>query len=76
MPNVTELFIFLDTHAWVPIIISEEHKRVRLKVEEGVRLSLEAIQRAEEEEEHTRLESEEGARIFEEARLKVEEDEE
>ena len=51
----------------------EEHKRVWLKVEVGVRLALEVRQRVEEE--HTWLESEEEARLAEEARLKAEEEE-
>ena len=39
---------------------SEEQKRTRLKLEDGVHLSLEA-RRREEEEEHTRIEAEEEA---------------
>ena len=54
---------------------SEEHKCARLKVEVGVRLALEARQRAEEEEDHTRLENGEEVRLVEEARLKAEEEE-
>ena len=50
---------FHDTHASLPIIIADEHKRAQLKVEEGVRLALEARQRAEYE--HARLEAEEEA---------------
>jgi len=46
-----------------------------LKVEEGLRLALEA-RRIEEEEEHTRIEAEEEARLVEEERLKSEEEEE
>ena len=49
---------------------AEEHTRVRLKVEVGVRLALEGRQRAEEE--HAWLEAEEEARLIEEARLKAE----
>ena len=52
---------------------AEEHKRARLKVEVGVRLSLEARQRVEEE--HAWLEAEEEARLVEEASLKAEEEE-
>ena len=44
-----------------------------MKVEEGVRLALEAIRKAEEE--HARLEAEEEARLVEEARWKAEEEE-
>ena len=44
-----------------------------MKVEEGVRLTLEAGRRSEEEE-HARLNYEEEARRIEEARLKYEED--
>ena len=51
---------------------AEEHKRARLKVEVGLRLALEARQRAEEE--HAWLEAEEEARLFEESRLKSEEE--
>ena len=50
---------------------AEEHKRARLKVDVGVRLALEAIQRAEED--NAWLEAEEEARLVEEARLKAEE---
>ena len=50
---------FHDTHTSFPINRAEEHKRAWLKVEVGVRLSLEARQRAEEEEKHTWLEAEE-----------------
>ena len=46
-----------------------------MKVEEGVRLSLEAIRRAKEEE-HTWVEAEEEARLVEEKRIKSEEEEE
>ena len=44
-----------------------------MKVEEGVRPSIEERQRAEGMEEHARLEAEEEARLVEEARLKAEE---
>ena len=54
---------FHDAHASLPITAAEEHKHARLKVEVGVRLPLEARQRAEEE--HTWLEAEEGARLVE-----------
>ena len=64
-----------DTHTSLPINRAEEHKRARLKVEEGVRLALEARQRAEEEEEHAWLEAEEEARLVGEVRLKSEEEE-
>ena len=46
-----------------------------MKVEEGLRLSLEAI-RIEEKEEHTRIEAEEEAHLVKEERLKSEEEEE
>ena len=49
----------MNMHASLPITRSEEHKRAQLKVEVGVRLALEARQRAEEEEEHAWLEAEE-----------------
>ena len=44
---------------------AEEHTRVGLKVEEGLRLALE-VRRREEAEEHTRIEAEEEARLVEE----------
>ena len=56
---------FHNTHASLTINRVEEYKRTRLKVEEGVRLALEARWRAKEKEEHTRLEAEEEARIAE-----------
>ena len=46
-----------------------------MKLEEGLRISLEA-RRTEEEEEHTRIQAEEEARLVEEERLKSEEEEE
>ena len=64
---------FPDTHASLPMTSSEEHKGVRLKVEVGVRLALEARQRAEEE--HAWLEADDEACLVEEARLKAEEEE-
>ena len=64
---------FHDTHASLTITRAEEHKRAQMKVEVGVRLSLEAWQRAEED--HAWLEAEEEARLVEEARLKTEEEE-
>ena len=64
---------FLDMHASLPMTRAEEHKRARLKVEVGVRLSLEVRQRVEEE--HTWIETEEEACLVEEARLKAEEEE-
>ena len=64
---------FHDTYTSLSITRAEEHKRACLKVEYGVRLSLEAKQRAEEE--HTRLEAEEEACLIEEANLKSEEEE-
>ena len=54
---------------------TEEHKRAGLKVEEGLRLALEA-RPIEEEEELTRIEAEEEARLVEDERLKYEEEEE
>ena len=62
---------FHDTLASLPIDGSEDHKRTQLKVDVGVRLVLEAIQRVEEE--HAWLEAEVEARLVEEARLKSEE---
>ena len=56
-------------HVFLPITRSKEHKRARLKVEEGVRLALEVRKIAEEE--HAQLEAEEEARLIEEARLKA-----
>ena len=64
---------FHDTHASLPITRAEEHKRARLKVGVGVRLSLEAIHRSEDE--HAWLEAEEEEHLVEEARLKAEEEE-
>ena len=61
---------FHDTHASLPIIRAEDHNCARLKVEEGVRLSIEARWRAEEE--HALLEAEEEARLVENERLKYE----
>ena len=40
---------FHDTHTSTPITTAEERKSARLKVVKGVRLALEARQRAEEE---------------------------
>ena len=60
-------------HASLRITRAEEHRRARLKVEVGLHLALEAIQRAGEE--HTWLEAEEETRIVEEARPKAEEEE-
>ena len=59
--------------ASLPMTRPEELKRARLKVEVGVRLALESIQRVEED--HAWLEAEEEARLVEEARLKDEEEE-
>ena len=64
---------FHDTHASLPITRAEDHKRAWAKVEEGVRLDLDARWRAEEE--HARLEAEEEAHLVEEARMKTEEEE-
>ena len=64
---------FHDTHASPPINRAEDHKSTRLKVDVGVRLPLESIQRVEEE--HAWLEAEMEARLVEEARLKSEEEE-
>ena len=49
--------------------------RARLKIEEGVRLSLGVRQILDEEEENAWLEAEDEARLVEEARLKSEEEE-
>ena len=65
---------FHNTHASLPITRAEEHKHARLKLELGVRLALEARQRAEEEEEHAGLEAEKEAHLIEEERLKSEEE--
>ena len=48
---------FHNTHASLPITKLDEHNRARTKVEEGICLSLEAIQRAEEEEDYVYLEA-------------------
>ena len=64
---------FHDTHASLPITISEEHKCTWLKVEVWVCLALEAIHIADEE--HAWIEAEEEACLVEEARLKAEEEE-
>ena len=63
---------FHNTHASLPITRAEEHNRAWLKVEEEVRLSLEARHRVEEEQ--AQLEAEEEARLVEEASLKAEEE--
>ena len=65
---------FHDTHTSYPITRSEEHKRARLNVEEGVRLALKVRRKAKEEEEHARLEAEEEACLIEETRLKAKEE--
>ena len=59
-------------HASLCITRAEEQKREPLKAEVGVRLALEARQRADEE--HAWLEAEEDARLVEYARLKAEEE--
>ena len=64
---------FHGTHASLPITREEDHKSARLKVDVGVRLPLESIQRVEEE--HAWIEAEMEARLVEEARLKSEEEE-
>ena len=64
---------FHDTLVSLPIAGAEDHKRARMKVDVGVRLSLEARQRVEEE--HTWLEAEVEVRLVKEARLKAEEEE-
>ena len=61
---------FHNTLASLTIDGAEDHKRARLKVDMGVRLALEAIQRGEEK--HAWLETEVEARLVEEARLKTE----
>ena len=65
---------FQDTHTSLPITRAEEHKCARMKVEEGIHPSLEAIWRAEKEEEPTWIYDEEETRLVEEARLKYEEE--
>ena len=65
---------FHGTHISLPITREEENTQARLKVEQGVRLSLEVRQRVEEEEEQAQLEAEEEERLVEEARLKAEEE--
>ena len=42
-----------------------------MKVEEGVCLYLESIQRSEEEEDHAQLEAEEEARLIEEENMRI-----
>ena len=64
---------FQDTHESLPMTRAEDHICARLKVEVGVRLALEARQRAEEE--HAWLEAEEEALLIEEARPKTDEEE-
>ena len=66
---------FHDTYTSLPINRAEYHKRVRMKLEEGVHLSLESIRIVEDEEEHARLEYEEEARLIEESRLEADEEE-
>ena len=56
---------FHDMHKLLPITIAEEYNYTRPKVEEGIRLSLELIQRAEEEEDHAWIEAEEEACLVE-----------
>ena len=67
---------FHETHASLPITRAGDHKRVRLKVEEGVRLDLEARRRSEENDEHVRLDSEEEACLVGGSKQKSEEDKE
>ena len=55
---------FNYTHTSLPITSTEEHKCAHLKLEERVRLALEARQRAEEEEEHAGLEAEKEAHLI------------
>ena len=64
---------FHNTHTSIPITRAEDRKREGMKVEVGVRLSLEARQREEGGEEHAWLKAEYEARLVEEARLKAEE---
>ena len=63
---------FHDTHTSLPITRAEDHKRAWLKVEEGVRPSLESRRRLEEE--NARLEAEDETSLVEEAKLKSEEE--
>ena len=56
---------FYDTLVSLPITRAEDNKRAWTKVEEGIRLSLEARRRAEEKEDHAWLEAEEEARLIE-----------
>ena len=56
---------FYNMHTSLPITRAEEHKRARVKVEEELRLALEARWIVEEEEEHARLEAEEEAHFIE-----------
>ena len=51
---------------------AEDHKRSRLKIEDGVCLALRERQREEEEEQNVRLKAKEEAHLAEEARLKDE----
>ena len=64
---------FHYTHASLVINREEEHKCAPLKVEVGVRLDLEARQRAEED--HAWIDPKEEACLVEEARQKAEEKE-
>ena len=64
---------FHNTLASLLISGAKDRKCARLKVDVGVRLAIEAIQRVEEE--HSWLEAEAEACLVEEARLKAEEEE-
>ena len=65
---------FHRTHTSLIITRAEENKGAQMKVEVGVRLTLEARRSAEEEEEYAWLESEEEACLVEDARLKAKEE--
>ena len=69
--QVSQNNAFYDTHKSLPINRAEENKNAWLKVEEGVRLDLEARRRAEEEKKHAWIEAEEEARLVEEASMKA-----
>ena len=71
--RVSQNNAFHNTHTSLPIAGEKDHKYVRMKVDVGVRLALEARQRLEED--HAWLEAEVETRLVEEARLKAEEEE-
>ena len=66
---------FQNTHTSLPITIADEYEHAWLKVEDELRLALEARWILGQEQEHTQIDAEEEARLVEEARLKSEEEE-